>query len=728
MSGGVATLRTGLVVQHDGEQFTVVEISGSRILLRDRSGGLRQVDLGWLLSHPTTQIPETTVVPLPGLGAQFSALSEEEQAALRERYEHLLEVETGYRHGSAELALDGEPRPQYAPDVPKMDRYEAKAAELGVSVMTVRRWLMKVKGPEGVAGLLPGDRGRSPLGETDPRWIDMCRKVLDEYVEKSTPPRHLIIATIEERLAAEFGRDAMKLPKKTAAYALLKELGRGRNAFSGSAKGRRSIANRPPGVYGKLRATRPGEYVLVDTTRLDVYAMEPVTCRWVQCELTVAMDLYTRCITGLRLTPVSTKAADVAAVLYETVRPRTEGERAVLPHHGVPNAVVVDAARLVDARGEWLLPSVAAESLVFDHGKIYLSQHVQAVCDRLGMSLQPARPYTPTDKAPLERWFRTLREGVLAALPGYKGADVHSRGKDVEEKAFFFLPELEAIIREWIDLIYHRRVHSGLCIPEAPGLEMSPLDMYEYGIQRAGHLRILGRPELAYDFLEVKWTTVQHYGVEIGTLRYNGPALKGRRNTTSPYGGIHSGKWPIAVDPGDITRVYFQDPDPKSRRWHALRWEHADALDGPLSREAFQYARRLATRTQRFPDAKRTLIELLERWGTGLTGSREERRIALRLSDERLSIIGPDTVAPGTDEDDPQVSVAQLPSVRQLTALAPTQPGADDRNLVEASAVDGPEVGEGGDDDEDGDLDAVLPEDAGVVSDEEYYADAWEVS
>jgi hypothetical protein len=401
----------------------------------------------------------------------------------------------------------------------------------------------------------------------------------------------------------------------------------------------------------------------------------------------------------------------------------------VLPHHGVPNAVVVDAARLVDARGEWLLPSVAAETLVFDHGKIYLSQHLQAVCDRLGMSLQPARPYTPTDKAPLERWFRTLREGVLAALPGYKGADVHSRGKDVEEKAFFFLPELEAIIREWIDLIYHRRVHSGLCIPEAPGLEMSPLDMYEHGIQRAGHLRILGRPDLAYDFLEVKWTTIQHYGVEIGTLRYNGPALKGRRNTTSPYGGIHSGEWPIAIDPGDITRVYFQDPDPKSRRWHALRWEHADALDGPLSREAFQYARRLAARTLRFPDAKRTLIDLLERWGTGLTGSREERRIALRLSDERLSIMGPATVKPGAAEDDSQVSVAQLPSVRQLTALAPAQPEADDRDPAETPAMDGPVVGEGGDD-ENGDLDAALSEDAGAgaVSDEEYYADAWEVS
>jgi hypothetical protein len=43
---------------------------------------------------------------------------------------------------------------------------------------------------------------------------------------------------------------------------------------------------------------------LLDTTRLDVFAMDAVTLRWVQAELTVRLDLYTRCVVGLRLTPV----------------------------------------------------------------------------------------------------------------------------------------------------------------------------------------------------------------------------------------------------------------------------------------------------------------------------------------------------------------------------------------------------------------------------------------
>jgi hypothetical protein len=209
--------------------------------------------------------------------------------------------------------------------------------------------------------------------------------------------------------------------------------------------------------------------------------------------------------------------------------------------------------------------------------------------------------------------------------------------------------------------------------------------------------------------------------VEIGTLRYNGPALKGRRNTTSPYGGIHTGAWPIALDLGDVTRAYFQDP--KTKQWHELRWEHADALDGPLSREAFQYARRLAVKAQRFPDVKRTLIELLERWGAGLTGNRTERRMALRLSGERLRIMGPES---GSEAEGEQLSVDQLPSVRQLTAMNNNHPPESEPEASEASGDPLPAAD--GDDDEDDELDAAFPAERGTMSDEEYYAGAWEVS
>ena len=240
-----------------------------------------------------------------------------ERRGLRALAGHVLEVLTGYQRGSEALALPGEPRPQYAPGTAKLRRCEAKAAELGVSVMTVRRmiWRFEANGPEGLADRR-GQRRSDPLAGADARWLDMARQVLAEHTEASKPTRDLVLAEVAARLDAEHGDGTVPVPKLTRARALLREITRGTSAFGGT-KAKREIAGRPAAPYGRLRATRPGEYVLLDTTRLDVFAMEPVTLRWVQAELTIAMDLYDRCITGLRLTPVSTKAVDAAAVLFE---------------------------------------------------------------------------------------------------------------------------------------------------------------------------------------------------------------------------------------------------------------------------------------------------------------------------------------------------------------------------------------------------------------------------
>ena len=120
----------------------------------------------------------------------------------------------------------------------------------------------------------------------------MARTVLAEHADASTPTQDLVLARIEARLEAEHGPGTVPVPGKTRARALLREVTRGTNAFGG-AKAKREIAGRPA---ARLRAAAgrpgPGEYLLLDTTRLDVFAMDPVTLRWVQAELTIAMDLF----------------------------------------------------------------------------------------------------------------------------------------------------------------------------------------------------------------------------------------------------------------------------------------------------------------------------------------------------------------------------------------------------------------------------------------------------
>ena len=220
----------------------------------------------------------------------------------------------------------------------------------------------------------------------------------------------------------------------------------------------------------------------------------------------------------------------------------------------------------------------------------------------------------------------------------------------------------------------------------------SPVEMFEAGLARTGRLRIPDHPGLVFDFLPSAWRTIQHYGVEVHGLRYNGPALTPYRNRTSPFTGVHAGKWPIRFDPDDVSRVYFCDP--VDNAWHTLVWEHASDIPVPFSAETLAYAKRLALVAGRHVDERRALAELLERFDAGLVRNPVERRLALRASEQRQARLA---AATGSGE---LAEVVALPSVVAISEQM-SLTGEDDR----------PE-----------DLD-----DDAEMSDEEFYADAFEV-
>ncbi|MGC7299774.1 transposase, partial [Mycobacteroides abscessus subsp. massiliense] len=89
----------------------------------------------------------------------------------------------------------------------------------------------------------------------------------------------------------------------------------------------------------------------------------------------------------------------------------------------------------------------------------------------------------------------------------------------------FYIDELEAIIREWVATVYHRQPHNGLLDPHLAGLALSPAAMFEHGVARAGFIEVPSNPDLAFEFLKTEWRTIQHYGIELHSMVYNGSAL-----------------------------------------------------------------------------------------------------------------------------------------------------------------------------------------------------------
>lgn len=84
-------------------------------------------------------------------------------------------------------------------------------------------------------------------------------------------------------------------------------------------------------------------------------------------------------------------------------------------------------------------------SLFVDNGKVYSSTQLAAVCATLGIKQIHSTPYLPNSRGKIERFFGTVRSQFLS---------------EVEAASIATLEDLNASFQAWVELIYHRRVHS----------------------------------------------------------------------------------------------------------------------------------------------------------------------------------------------------------------------------------------------------------------------------
>ncbi len=327
MSRGVLTLEAGSRFWFEGEAWEIDTFFGDQARLR-RGLTVRSVSTSALLAGASSlddvdgnRDAEADAVALAAV--TLAALTVKQRREVERKVEELRPL--------LEPVPDG---------LSAVERMAARARELGVSVRTLERRLARFE-TRGPAGLVDERLLKENRGSVDPAWDEACRQVLGSFVSESTPTRKTVIARAN-RAFAETHPDG-RVPSTRVAYRRVNELSRGRYIF-GDAKQRRSVAERPGGPMGRLRATRPGEIFILDSYRLDVFALEPVTHRWVNTELTAATDLYDRTIKGLRLRPVAAKSADVASVLFQAMTPQRWGylsDAQQGPYAGIPESLYV---------------------------------------------------------------------------------------------------------------------------------------------------------------------------------------------------------------------------------------------------------------------------------------------------------------------------------------------------------------------------------------------------
>ena len=581
-----AVLRPGDWVRFDDGEHQVVGLAGTSVRLRSHDGA-EQVVLGThLMAAAGFTVVEGSALPEMEPFGLLDSLPEQTLAAAREWEGHVLEVNTGW-------SVNAEPgtaaRDGYDPAATTISqRATVKAAELGVSVRTVHARRTRYA-DQGLWGLVDQRAVRewAVTGRADARLVAAIREVVEAETATSTGTRSRLIRRVTKKLDADHGPGAVPLPSRSTFYQLIDTLSAGRHTF-GSAVTRRQTANRPQGMFTPSFAARPGEQVQIDSTPIDVMVLLDNGVP-VRADLTIVVDIATRTICAAVLRPVGTKAVDAALLLARMLVP--EPMRPGWSESLRMSASVLPHARLldIDARMELAAarPVIVPDTIVIDGGKVFVSDTFTRACDRLGVSVQRARPHTPTDKPVVEATFGAINTLFCQHVASYTGSNTTLRGADVT--GAWALPELQELLDEWLLAGWQTRPHDALRDPQQPRRMLSPNEKYAALVAAAGYLPLTLTGEDYLELLPVEWRQINAYGIRIGYRTYDSTELGAYR---LQHSGVTArrGLWEVHYDPYDATKVFLRTPD----GWVTVPWAHLPMVSAPFAEFTWRHARKLA--------------------------------------------------------------------------------------------------------------------------------------
>ncbi|MFF9127973.1 Mu transposase C-terminal domain-containing protein [Streptomyces sp. NPDC014889] len=584
----------GRAVRWRGETYLVAALQGSSVhLLSQHTDGedavvlldALQASAGFcVLDSPCAgdadASAERPAPSRPGLGGidLLDGLPDKAREDAEFWLDHVLEVHTGLPGFAAPGTV---PRSCYDPERTTVrQRYETKAAELTaahhhVSAATVERkrlaWL-----EQGLWGLVDKRRVRGPSahGRVDERVVTLLWKVHRRNKNRSIGTRSRLFELLRRTCVRKFKKQAEKLmPSRATFYRLLDRLG----IVCGKEAARRKDADhRPEPPFTLAMATLPGEQVQIDTTSLDVRALDE-TGRVVSLELTAAIDVVTRTILAAVVRPKSsgtktgsnsrrhggraTKAVDALLLLAQMCTPQPMrphwSAKARAEGSGLPYAQLVEAdERMRDAAAR---PVIIPEMIIMDNGKVFAGRAFMDACAQLGIAVRPACYNSPTHKAIIERTFSSLKTFFSQFLPGYTGKDLSHRGKKVDGERLWRVDQINDFLQQWIAVGWQQRPHEELRNPFLPSMPpRTPNQMFAAHVASSGYVPLRLSAEDRLRLLPTTWVKVTEKGIRVNNRTYDSRTLNPYRNTMSGWPGKGQ-RWPVRYHPHQPEKVWLQD-------------------------------------------------------------------------------------------------------------------------------------------------------------------------
>ena len=581
---GAEGIRAGDRVIIDGRPQVVLGASGTAIRFAGDDGVVEEAAVADLAGSGRLRQPRPAG-GRPGPQIGLAGLPPEMVERARWWEDHIIEVVDGTR---PDAPAGTPPRPEY--DVERTtlrEREQAKAAELStpdrpVSASTVKHRRQRWQA-EGLPGLV--DRRvthrRSPAGRADPAVAGAMEQAIAEATDESSQDGDV------HRLAhpPAAGRAGAGRRGTVAGHdvpAVLPPVG-------GQAHDR--VRGHPPGPGGPAAADvlpgLPGGAGRADGDRLHAPGRHGAAGR--RDAGTGGADRDDRrgdqdgAAAVLRPT---TKSVDASVLLARalTPEPMRPGWPASLAmaHSALPYERLLGIdERLRHAAAR---PVIVPDTIVIDHGSVFVSDNFRSSCRHLGISIQPAHLATGSDKPHIEKMFSTLGTLFCQFAAGYLGRSADRRGRRVDGQPLWSLMQMQDLLDEWLISVWQNRVHDGLRDPLHPQRTFSPNQKYAALIETAGYVPVPLSAEDHIELLPAVWRAVNAYGIKISHRTYDAAELNPIRQQKSGV-AARKGLWEVRRDPYDVSRVFVRGPG----GWITCPWKYLGSVPFPFGELAWDH-------------------------------------------------------------------------------------------------------------------------------------------
>lgn len=401
--------------------------------------------------------------------------------------------------------------------------YQAAAAELNISVDTLRRDIRRAKQHERFDAWRPRQRGRKPGSTKFPSRVHQIVE-REAYKAAKHPQNYALTAReVEGALIAE-GLPAEQIPSLSSTSRLLRSLEAGNFAHFQRARHGRHGEHKTALQRGVITAGRPLEIVMIDHTILDAQVWFDIGDQRVAIRptFTAAKDVCTGVVLAAFLSPQRPSASTVALAMALISVPKTN----LLRQHDLP--------------GSW--EACGIPLTVLADGE-FRSDSLQRALAQWGGELIIGPPGKPNKRPHIERQFGISKE-LVHRLPGA----TLSNPQHLEAHGGRRSPEItfEQAQRALLNIVttHNNETYGGDKPP--------PLARWEAQINQRGVLAQapVSPFETFIHFLPRRFPKVQYEGLKLLSGIYRSPAIAPLR-----FEGVKQVE--VAFDPRDISQVWL---------------------------------------------------------------------------------------------------------------------------------------------------------------------------